>query len=685
MRAIEILLVEGPGEDRLATFDAMTRKRLVNSVHVVDSCASALAYLKGQSQFPEVRRPDLIVLDWKPQEHAAVEFLRGVRADARLKAIPVVVLLPPDRDERAIEACACYASLHLAKPIDVGTFIHALTSLEKYWFEILTFPEAASAPPAHRSETPESNRGVSEQTLRLLLVEDNPADVLLFQDAVDRDGLFRASLTHVVRLRDAEAEVRSQSFDLIVTDLGLPDSSGIETFRQLQAAAPGLPIIVLTGNEDDAIGHEALRHGAQDYLVKGELSGRALARAARYAVDKKSYQQRLQQASRLEAVGRLTAGVAHDFNNILAVIRGNAELLTLAESPEVVEGATDIRKAADRGVALARQLLSFSRQRAMTRTALDLNELIHKFAPTLKRLLGGPVEVALALAPELPLISADAGMLEQVLLNLAVNARDAMPSGGTLRITTTAIEFAPGSDFSHPGAYPGKFASVAITDTGTGMSPTVLEHLFDPFFTTKPFGAGSGLGLATVHGIVQQHRGWVEVSSQIGAGSTFQIFLPVANAVVEKAQAPVESTKGGIETILFIEDEASLRMLVAKHMTLHGYKVLDAADAREALRHWAEQKSEIDLVLSDITLPDGENGMALAESFLAERPDLPVVLTSGYSADLTSGAVALEEGVNFLQKPYELGRVLLTVRQRLDAGRRRREEREREKGAAAHE
>lgn len=673
MRAIEILLIQGPGADRSATFDAMTRKRLINSVHVVDSCAAALAYLDGQSELPEVRRPDLIVLDWKAQEDAAVEFLRSVRADARLQAIPIVALLPPERDERAIEACARYATLQLPKPIDVGTFIHTLTSLEKYWFEILTFPDTAKAEHARPSEPPQSTRGrPTEQTLRLLLVEDNLADVVLFQEAIDQDGLSGANLTHVARLRDAEAELRSQSFDLIVTDLGLPDSSGIETFRQLQAAAPGLPIIVLTGNEDDAIGHEALRHGAQDYLVKGELSGRALGRAARYAVDKKSYQQRLQQASRLEAVGRLTAGVAHDFNNILAVIRANAELLTLAENPDVVEGATDIRKAADRGVALARQLLSFSRQRAMTRAALDLNELISKFTPTLKRLLGRSMEVALELARELPAISADAGMLEQVLLNLAVNARDAMPRGGTLRIATATLELAPGRLSSHPGAYPGRFVCVAITDTGTGMTPQVLDHLFDPFFTTKPFGAGSGLGLATVHGIIQQHRGWIEVKSQLGVGSTFQIFLPVANAVVEKPQAPAESVDGAGETILFIEDEASLRMLVAKHMSAHGYHVLAAADAREARRHWAEKKSEIDLVLSDITLPDGENGMKLAESFLAERPDVPVVLSSGYSADLTSGALALEEGVNFLQKPYELGKVLRTLRERLEARQRPR-------------
>ncbi|HET9934337.1 MAG TPA: response regulator [Polyangiaceae bacterium] len=675
MRPIDILLIEKRSAGS-TTLDTLGRQRLLNSVHTVNGHPEALGYLRQQGKFAHAPRPDLILLDVESCDESEIEALSAFHFDSPTKTVPLVLLTsaecaPPERN-------ACGALHWITKPLDLAKLTQALTGLEKYWFEVLTVPDAPATQQPRHDEAPPSTP-TSLETLRLLLIEDSPSDALLFRHAVDNNPFFKVNLTHVARLRDVDPVLKTAPFDLIVTDLCLPDASGLETFRQVQARASGVPVIVLTGTENDVAGLETLRHGAQDYIVKGELSSGAIARAARYAVDKKRYQERLQQSRRLEAVGRLTAGVAHDFNNILAVIRGNAELLA-DEGGSVAESAADICSAADRGVALARQLLSFSRQRAMSPTVIDLNDLLGKFTKTLLRLLGDKVDVELEFSETLPPVSGDAGMLEQVVSNLALNARDAMPEGGQLKLRTTAVEFDADSIRSHPAGTPGRFVELAVTDTGSGMTPDVLERAFDPFFTTKPFGAGSGLGLATVHGIIQQHRGWLEVESSVGVGTTFRIFLPATEGSVQQSQPPSMRRPGGGETILLVEDESSLRALVAKRLSERGYRVLEAGDSGEALRQWSERGHEIDLVFCDITLPAGANGRELVEGFLVQRPNVPVVLTSGYSPDLTNGAFPLEEGVNFLQKPYELGKLLGTVRRRLDA-RATRDER----GAAAND
>jgi signal transduction histidine kinase len=507
----------------------------------------------------------------------------------------------------------------------------------------------------------------------VLLIEDNPIDALFLREALAESGPIKFELTHVRLLAEARERLLAQPFDLVMTDLGFSDSQGLDSYRQVRSFAGGLPVIVLTGLDDDAAGTQALREGAHDYLVKGQLTPRALARAARYAIEKKQHQEQLRQAQKLEAVGRLAAGIAHDFNNILTIVQANADMLATADKlDDVRASAKEIHEAAERASGLARQLLAFTRQQAMHVKPVDLNQVVGDFTRMLKRLLGTSVGLELQLSESLPPILADVGMLEQVLLNLAVNGRDAMPGGGKLRVETAVADIAPAAASAHLEAYPGRFSQLIVSDTGAGMPPEVLARLFEPFFTTKPQGQGTGLGLATVHGIIKQHRGWLNVTSRVGVGTRFDMFFPVTT--VNPAPPPPTTVgsatrDGGTETILVVEDEAALRTLAARVLRLHGYEVLEAGSVAEALAIWAERGATIDLLFTDMVLPDHQTGRQLAAILTRAQPSLPIIFTSGYSPDFGKVDFVLEERVNFLPKPYHLALLLSIVRQRLDARR----------------
>ncbi len=673
MRAIEILLVEDSPTDRLIAVEALERSMVINSVNVVENGVDAMSYLRQQGKFANARRPDIILLDLNLPKKDGREVLTEIKADPLLKFIPVIVLTTSQSDEDVLGAYGNHANSYITKPVDFQRFTNALSSLGGYWFEVVTLPPEAAIARLSRSAPPRPLPPANplDDTLRVLLIEDSPVDALLFREAIDANGLVKFDLKNVARLSEARDQLRAHPFDLVVTDLALPDGQGLETYRQVRECAGGVPIIVLTGLDDEETGMRALREGAQDYLVKGQLTGRALARAARYAIDKKRHQEQLRQAQRLEAVGRLAAGVAHDFNNILAVIRGNAELLPGSGSfVEVAESAKEIEEAADRAIGLARQLLSFSSQQSIQPRPLDLNQAVGNFTKMLRRILGEGVHLELQLAADLPAILADVGMLEQVLLNLAVNARDAMPGGGKFSVQTTTVDVSPSSGLAQPDAYAGRFAKLTAADTGAGMSPEVLERIFEPFFTTKAFGQGTGLGLATVHGIVKQHRGWLNVASRAGVGTLFEIFLPATQQARAQTIRPYAAeARGGDETILVVDDEEVLRKMAARVLRKMGYEVLEAGSVREALSIWSVHANSIALVFTDLVLPEHESGRQLADKLHVIRPALPIVFTSGYSPDIGAAAFPLEEGVNFLHKPYEMGQLVQTVRQRLDAAR----------------
>lgn len=380
-------------------------------------------------------------------------------------------------------------------------------------------------------------------------------------------------------------------------------------------------------------------------------------------------EEQLRQSQKMEAIGQLAGGVAHDFNNILTVIHGHASLLTMSSLDDAaLRSAQQIVQAAERAAGLTRQLLTFSRRQLIQPKRLDLNKIVGNMTDMLGRLLGENISLQLNYCPTPAMVEADAGTMEQVLLNLAVNARDAMPRGGTLalRIAVTNIDETRAQ--SHAEARPGRFACLSLTDTGCGIPRENLPRIFEPFFTTKEIGRGTGLGLATVYGIVKQHQGWVEVESVVGKGSTFRVFVPCLGAdepLAEKSATPIV-VKGGTETLLIVEDEKPVRELVARVLEKHGYCVLQAGSGAEALEVWHAHRDGIALLLTDLIMPGNMNGRELAEALRAERPELKVIFTSGYSADIVGKDFKLGSDTNFLQKPYHPQTLALTVRRCLD-------------------
>ncbi len=387
--------------------------------------------------------------------------------------------------------------------------------------------------------------------------------------------------------------------------------------------------------------------------------------------ERNNLEMQLRHVQKLESVGQLAAGVAHDFNNILTIIQGHTDRLLgrFDGDPEVTEPLKQVSAAAQRGSTLTRQLLMFSRKQIMQPKALDLNAVLGNLTKMLHRLLGEDIALESKYAPGLPATEADVGMIEQVIMNLAVNSRDAMPKGGKLLITTEAAQVDAAYARQHPDAHAGQFVCLSVTDTGCGMEPKTLARIFEPFFTTKPVGKGTGLGLATVYGIVTQHQGWIDVSSRVGSGTTFKVYFPAttkaAEPLVEKPAAPV-TIRGRHETILVVEDEPVLRELARMILKDYDYQVLEAATGVEALKIWDQHNGQVDLLLTDMVMPDGISGRELAEQLKGRKPGLKVIYTSGYSSEVMGQD--LGAGVRFLQKPYPPPQLAQAVRECLDVG-----------------
>jgi PAS domain S-box-containing protein len=374
--------------------------------------------------------------------------------------------------------------------------------------------------------------------------------------------------------------------------------------------------------------------------------------------EQRRLEQQLVQAQKLEAVGALAAGVAHDFNNVLMVIRACSALLLKGITGDERRDVEQIDEAAQRGAELTRQLLAFSKQQVLRPELTDVNVVVHQTVELLERVVGEDVDITLELASELPPIMVDRGQLGQVIVNLAVNARDAMPRGGTLTVSTAAVELDSDYAFARAGVAAGSYLRIQLTDTGTGMSAATREHVFEPFFTTKE--AGTGLGLSTVHGIVKQSGGHIWLYSEPGLGTVFKIYFPVAEAAaVRRVKPPV--APHGTETVLFVEDEETLRVVVAETLRSYGYTLLEAGSGDEALRMASEHQGEIDLLLTDVAIP-GVNGRELAERLLGAQPELAVVYTCGYPPDADASSRAAH-----VEKPYDPAELARTMRALLDA------------------
>jgi PAS domain S-box-containing protein len=397
----------------------------------------------------------------------------------------------------------------------------------------------------------------------------------------------------------------------------------------------------------------------------------------RAAAEQERLQQRLRQSQRLESLGQLVGGVAHDFNNLLGVISGYtdfaAEQLELRAAEDsrllpVLEDVEQVQSAAQQAVRLTRQLLTFAKSKAVNLEVLDINDVVRSAGELLRRSLGPRIELVIEQGDGLPAVEADRGQLEQVLMNLGVNARDAMPDGGRLTISTASAELDAGNAEQRPGLKPGRYCMVAVSDTGTGMDAETIERVFEPFFSTKPRGRGTGLGLATVYGIVSGLGGTIDIYSTVGLGTTMNVLLPVAAAAataVPRQGPSAEKARGHGETILIVDDEQSLRTMAGRILAGNGYQVREAADGAAAVRLASEPAGRIDLIVSDVVMP-GMLGTEVVDQVRALRPGLPALFITGYAQQVLDSQGVRASDLDIVQKPFSEAALLARVRRALD-------------------
>jgi two-component system cell cycle sensor histidine kinase/response regulator CckA len=508
-----------------------------------------------------------------------------------------------------------------------------------------------------------------DSLLRVLIVEDSEDDTDLLVLELQSGGF---DVTH--RRVDSAAAMRAalagEKWDLVISDYSMPDFSGKEAMKILRERNIEAPFIFVSGTigEDTAIA--ALKSGAQDYVIKGKLTRlvpaiRRELRDVEERQERKRLEMQVRLLQRFEAIGRLAAGIAHDFNNVIGAIMGWAEIGSTESPAGSLSGKRfqTIRDQAARASDLTRQILAFARRQFLEPKNMDLNALVSESVNLLEKLIGERVQISVALSPDLEPVWADPTQIEQVLTNLCLNARDAMPQGGNLRIETAKAMIAEVGDPLSGFAKPGHYSLLSVADTGTGMDAMTLEHVFEPFFSTKEEGKGTGLGLATVYGIVKQHNGCVDVASELNQGTTFRVYLPVGNGPAEARERIAQSdVKGGTETILIAEDNEGLAEAAREMLISFGYTVLVARNGEEAVQLFEEKNDSIALVLLDVVMPAMTGPEAYAK-MCAVRPNTPVVFTTGYSAEETLG-VTTGKRPTVLQKPYgrqSLGRAIRMV------------------------
>ena len=477
-----------------------------------------------------------------------------------------------------------------------------------------------------------------------------------------------------------------------------PGWDGVETTSKIWEHYPDLQVVICTAYSDYSLEEMLDKLGHSDRLVilkkpfdnievqqlanaltekwqllqqaKSTMDDLESAVAAR-TEELNAANKKLHESQKMEAIGQLAGGVAHDFNNLLTVICCHTQLMLDAKdlTPKLLTSVKQIATAAERAAELTRQLLAYARRGVLQRRELNLDELIKRLVKMLEGVLGK--DIALQIQCEQPSLSinADEAMVEQIILNFTLNARDALPHGGQLTIRTSAIEVKQDDLRRNAQAGTERFVCLSVTDTGCGIAPEILPRIFEPFFTTKDVGKGTGLGLATAYGMVQLHNGWIEVESAVGQGTTFKVFLPAGNSPKKNRvePLPVRTAKDCDETVLFVEDEPALRELGRLVLEQYGYRVFEAGAAAQALEVWKQKASEIDLLLTDMVMPGGLNGQELATKLRADKPGLKIIYTSGHSTHLLGKDCGLQVGLNFLPKPYNPQTLGATVRRCLDS------------------
>jgi len=513
--------------------------------------------------------------------------------------------------------------------------------------------------------------------LSVLMVEESDEETELVIRELRRGG-YDVSFERVDTPQAMIATLENRTWDVVICDFSLPHFGGGDALQLLRTKNPETPFIYVSGMTGEEIAVVALKEGAHDYVMKSSLKRlipaiqRELKEAGQQR-EKSELERRRRHQERFEAIGRLAGGVAHDFNNVISAIMGWAEL-GQDEAPNgsgLQNRFKLIASQAERAAGLTSQLLAFARRRVLQPVGLDLNKCISEMRTFLASGMEENVEFKIILDPYLDVIHADASQVGQITMNLCINARDAMPRGGRLLIETHNVNIDREFCRWHSDVRPGRYVMLVISDTGVGMDAGTVDRLFEPFFTTKDLGKGAGLGLATVYGIVKQHSGFLDVTSEVGKGTTFRVYIP--SSLGRASQPPPDValvSLAGNETILVAEDHEGVRAVANEILSSHGYTTILAADGLEALRLFRQDPTRIDLALLDVAVPI-LSGTEVFTQMSAIRPDLAVVFTSGHTSESASLNSKIVAGAAFLQKPYASKALCLTVRNTLDRHRPR--------------
>jgi signal transduction histidine kinase len=514
------------------------------------------------------------------------------------------------------------------------------------------------------------------KSLRVLLVEDSGHDAALVLRELRRGG-YALTAERVDTPEAMTAALAAQHWDVVISDFSMPRFSAQAALAVMQKAGQELPFIIVSGTVGEEAAVEAMRAGAQDFMPKGMFHRLipAIERGLRDAAlrrERKAMEQQLLHALKMEAIGQLTGGIAHDFNNLLGIIVGNIELLL--ESAEgndnVTELATTVLNTALRGAQLTHRLLAFARQQPLDPQVIELNAPLPSIVDMLRRTLGAHIHISTLLADDLWLTRADPSRIEDTLINLAINARDAMPDGGAITIETANVELDEHYAALNAGLQPGQYVRLSVTDDGVGMSPDVVARATEPFFTTKRQGKGTGLGLAMIYGFAKQSGGHLKIYSEPGHGTTVRLYLPRAadaSAAAPPAPAAPELPRGRGERILLVDDNHDLRRVAELQLDELGYRVRSADSGAVALSI-IDAGAVFDLLLTDIGMPDGMSGYELAEAARRRQPGLKILFTTGYAKVQGTRKAADPPAGPMLRKPYRKQDLAKLLRATLDTG-----------------
>jgi CheY-like chemotaxis protein len=656
-----ILLVEDNPDDEALTLRALKKNNIRNEVVVARDGVEAVDYLFGTGAHagPDLSAlPQVVLLDLKLPKMDGFEVLERIRSSEATKLLPVVILTTSNEDQDRIRGYGLGANSFVRKPVEFDKFIEAVRQLGLYW---LILNEAGTRTPETLVPTP----------LRVLFIEDSEDDAAL-QVRLLRQAGYDVAYARVQSAEELKAALKNP-WDIVISDYSMPHFSGTEALKVAREKGVDVPFIFVSGTIGEDAAVAALKVGAQDYLMKANL-GRlipSVQRELRESEDRrqrKRLEEQVHQLQRFEAIGRLAGGVAHDFNNVIGAIMGWAEIGANAAYPggDLQDKFLKIRAQADRASGLTRQLLAFARRQTLQPCNTNLNELAKESISLLRNVIGERIEIQLQLAQDLDVIWADPGQVEQVLMNLSLNARDAMPNGGRLVVETKNVSVGKDYQRLHPYALPGNYVLLRVLDTGAGMDAETLTHIFEPFFTTKEIGRGTGLGLATVYGIVKQHKGFIDVDSTPGQGTAFRVYLPLGNGPAETSEKQVVFTmRGGSECILIAEDNDDLREAAQEILQSLGYRVVAAKNGEEAVRVFEQHADAVDLAFLDVVMPK-LNGTDAYMQMTARKPALPVLFTTGYASEVSLVPVTAREKATVLQKPYGSQYLAQKLREKLD-------------------